>query len=93
MQDQRHAIAINKPQALPAHSSVSDQSKLSWWVEISTSVPRRTYYFGPFDSQQEARLSRAGYVKKLYQQETGDIVALVKHCQPDILTSCQEIRA
>jgi len=60
MQDQRSAIAINKPQALPAHSSVSDQSKLSWWVEISTSVPHRTYYLGSFDSQQEARLSRAG---------------------------------
>lgn len=68
--------------------SLSNQSKLSWWVEINTTVPRCTYYFGPFDTQNEARLSRTGYVEDLYQEEARDIVALVKQCQPDMLTNC-----
>ena len=62
------------------------QSHLSWWVEINTSVPLCTYYFGPFDSQGEARDSRRGYVDDLFQEGARDIVALIKHCQPKKLT-------
>lgn len=61
-------------------------SELSWWVEISTSVPLCTYYFGPFDSQKEARDSRSSYVDDLLQEEARDIVALVKQGQPVSLT-------
>jgi hypothetical protein len=64
----------------------SHQSELFWWVEINTTVPRCTYYFGPFNSEKEAQFSRTGYVEDLYQEEARDIVALVKQCQPDILT-------
>ncbi|WP_193199235.1 DUF1816 domain-containing protein [Nostoc sp. MG11] len=69
-----------------------NQSQLFWWVEISTTVPRCTYYFGPFDSQKEAQLARSGYIEDLYQEEARDIVALVKQCQPDILTIYQDER-
>lgn len=69
------------PSALNVH-----QSKLSWWVEINTAVPLCTYYFGPFDSQKEARDSRTGYVNDLYREEARGIIALVKQCQPDSLT-------
>lgn len=71
------------------HSPIASQtrhSQRSWWVEISTSVPLCTYYFGPFDSQAEARNSRSGYVDDLCQEDARDIVALVKHCQPKNLT-------
>ncbi|MEH2162085.1 MAG: DUF1816 domain-containing protein [Nostoc sp.] len=27
----------------------SNQSEFAWWVEVNTTVPRCTYYFGPFD--------------------------------------------
>ncbi len=60
--------------------------ELLWWVEINTSVPLCTYYFGPFDSRKEAQDARTGYVEDLYQEEARDIVALVKQCQPDVLT-------
>jgi hypothetical protein len=62
------------------------QSSLSWWVEINTSVPLCTYYFGPFDSQAEARDSRTGYVDDLYHEGVRDVIALVKRCQPRRLT-------
>lgn len=68
----------------------SNQSEFAWWVEINTTVPRCTYYFGPFDSEQEAQLSRSGYVEDLYQEEARDIIALVKQCQPDVLTIFQD---
>ncbi|MDX2096141.1 MAG: DUF1816 domain-containing protein [Leptolyngbyaceae cyanobacterium bins.59] len=67
-------------------ASYTVQLHLSWWVEINTSVPLCTYYFGPFDNQTEARESRTGYVDDLYQEGARDIVALVKHCHPKKLT-------
>lgn len=78
---------IQKQQPLIA--SLGCQSELSWWVEINTSVPLCTYYFGPFDTQEEARNSRTDYVNDLYQEGARDIVALVKHCQPNRLTRDQ----
>lgn len=58
----------------------------SWWVEINTLVPLCTYYFGPFDSQEEAKDSRSGYVDDLYQEGARNIVALIKQCDPENLT-------
>ncbi|MEH1930280.1 DUF1816 domain-containing protein [Nostoc sp.] len=64
----------------------SNQSEFAWWVEINTIVPRCTYYFGPFDTEKEAQLSKSGYVEDLYEEGARDIIALVKECQPDVLT-------
>ena len=74
------------------NSSQADQLELSWWVEINTSTPRCTYYFGPFDSQKEARIARGGYVEDLYQERARDIVAQVKWCQPKVLTIVDQER-
>ncbi|MEH2435564.1 MAG: DUF1816 domain-containing protein [Nostoc sp.] len=68
----------------------SNQLEFAWWVEINTNIPRCIYYFGPFDSEKEAQLYKSGYVEDLYQEEARDIVALVKQCQPDVLTIFQE---
>jgi hypothetical protein len=72
------------------NSLQSNQSEFAWWVEINTAIPRCTYYFGPFDSEKEAQLSRTGYVEDLHQEQARDIVAIVKQCQPDILTISHE---
>ncbi|MEH2048207.1 DUF1816 domain-containing protein [Nostoc sp.] len=64
----------------------SNESEFAWWVQINTAVPRCTYYFGPFDNEKEAQLSRSGYVEDLYQEEARDIIAVIKQCQPHILT-------
>ena len=76
--------SIKKP-SLPI-ASLRHASEQAWWVEISTAVPRCTYYFGPFDSQKSARDSRRSYVNDLHQEEARGIIALVKQCQPDRLT-------
>ncbi|MEH2229373.1 MAG: DUF1816 domain-containing protein [Nostoc sp.] len=68
----------------------SNQSEFAWWVEINTAVPRCTYYFGPFDSEKEAQFSRTGYIDDLYQEEARDIIAIVKQCQPNVLTIFQD---
>lgn len=74
-----------KPQPIVVSKPVP-KTNLLWWVEINTSVPLCTYYFGPFDSRKDAQDARTGYVEDLYREEARDIVALVKQCQPDVLT-------
>ncbi len=61
---------------MPLLSQSSNAS--AWWVEIYTSAPQQTYYLGPFNSREEAKVSRSAHVDSLYHQETRDIVALVK---------------
>jgi len=67
-------------------ASTSDPIQLAWWVEINTSFPHCTYYFGPFDSHKEAQLARGCYVEDLYQERARDIIAKIKWCQPKLLT-------
>lgn len=54
------------------------QPTSSWWVEVNTSVPQKTYHLGPFNTQEEAKLSRGAHVEALYHKEARDIVALLK---------------
>ena len=68
----------------------SNQSELFWWLEINTTVPCCTYYFGPFNSKKEAQLSRTGHVEDLCQEEARGIVTIVKQCQPDLLRVFQD---
>jgi hypothetical protein len=55
-----------------------NQTTLPWWVEVSTSVPQQTYHLGPFNSLEEAKVSRGAHVEVLHHMGTRDIVALVK---------------
>ena len=64
--------------------------KTPWWVEISTQIPTCTYYFGPFDSENEAKLSQAGYFSDLVQENAQGITAKVKKIRPKTLTIYDE---
>ena len=66
--------------------SIPKASKTPWWVEIRTQVPACTYYFGPFDSEKEAKLSQPGYLSDLAQ----GITAEVKKIHPKTLTIFDE---
>lgn len=46
----------------------------AWWIEIKTAAPICTYYFGPFDTEQEAMLAKKGYLEDL-QQEGSKVTA------------------
>jgi Domain of unknown function (DUF1816) len=54
----------------------------SWWVEVYISVPQQTYHLGPFNSREEARISRSAHVGALDHKVIRDITALVKQRQP-----------
>ncbi|MEB3312328.1 MAG: DUF1816 domain-containing protein [Snowella sp.] len=59
---------------------------LAWWVEIYTDFPRCLYYFGPFNSDFEAKTYQGGYIEDLQQEGAEGIVIQIKQCQPINLT-------
>lgn len=71
-------------------ANVLGQSK-AWWVEIKTSQPACTYYFGPFDSESEAHSAKGGYVEDLEQEGAQNIQMVVSLCHsPEQLTITDE---
>lgn len=63
----------------------------SYWLKITTKVPKCTYYFGPFDSPLEAKIMQAGYIEDLLAEEAQGIhVELEKCLQPLELTIYDE---
>jgi len=63
---------------------------LAFWVEIVTDNPNCTYYFGPFSTEQEAALSKSGYVEDLETEGAQGISVSVKRCKPTDLTIFDE---
>ena len=59
---------------------------LAWWVEILTTVPNCTYYFGPFATAHAAALAVAGYVEDLEGESAQGIETHVRRFQPSRLT-------
>lgn len=57
-----------------------------WWVEVTTADPAYTYYFGPFDTVEEAQAAQAGYIEDLAQEGATEITAQVKRCSPQEIT-------
>jgi hypothetical protein len=58
----------------------------AWWVEILTTQPKCTYYFGPFANIKEANIAMPGYVEDLESELAQDIQTYIKRCKPSILT-------
>jgi hypothetical protein len=59
---------------------------LPWWVEISTAQPHCLYYFGPFESADEAQAHQPGYFEDLQIEGAQGITTTIKQGQPEILT-------
>jgi hypothetical protein len=66
------------------------KTQLPWWIEIRTKLPACIYYFGPFESKKEARLSQHGYIEDLVEEKAQGITVELKKCQPHMLTIYQE---
>lgn len=62
------------------------QQNYPWWIEISTTIPCCTYYFGPFDDLKEAEINQPGYVEDLIEEKAQGIKVETKRCQPQLLT-------
>jgi hypothetical protein len=62
-----------------------------WWVEVDTDSPKRTYYFGPYDSRQEASNSSNGYIRDLENKGAKKISINIKQGrQPTQLRASEE---
>lgn len=69
---------------------IPDVEGSDWWVEIETTSPHCTYYFGPFDSDQEARDRCPGYLEDLTAEGSHCVNILIKYCQPTALMVLHE---
>ncbi len=58
----------------------------AWWIEVSTTLPKCTYYFGPFADVKEAELAMQGYLEDLESESAQGIQAQIKRCKPERLT-------
>ena len=71
---------------LSSSEGIDLSCNLSWWIEIRTTDPPCIYYFGPFNSPDEANLYQAGYIEDLIQEQARGITVELKKCQPQTLT-------
>ncbi|MEB3289396.1 MAG: DUF1816 domain-containing protein [Leptolyngbya sp.] len=63
----------------------------AWWLEIKTNQPTCTYYFGPFDSEEEAEALKGGYIEDLEQEGAMNIRTSIQRCSdPAQLTITEE---
>jgi hypothetical protein len=51
-----------------------------WWLEIKTSQPNCTYYFGPFESETEAESLKGGYIEDLEAEGAQNIQFSLMQC-------------
>ncbi|MFB2876876.1 MULTISPECIES: DUF1816 domain-containing protein [Floridanema] len=63
---------------------------MPWWVEITTAKPFCVYYFGSFQHFVEAKKASLGYVEDLESENSQVLEVLIKRCQPDVLTICEQ---
>jgi hypothetical protein len=76
------ASSPSRPEEIPPQKRIN----LAWWVEIYTAKPRCLYYFGPFDSEAEAKQYQSGYIEDLDNEGAEGIAVSIKQCQPQKLT-------
>jgi Domain of unknown function (DUF1816) len=58
----------------------------AWWIEVSTTQPKCTYYFGPFADVKEAELAMQGHLEDLESESAQGIRSQIKRCKPERLT-------
>jgi hypothetical protein len=58
----------------------------AWWVKVVTHQPKCTYYFGPFNSQEEATASKQGYLQDLEAEGAQKIHVNIQQARPRKLT-------
>ena len=63
---------------------------MAHWIEVTTSTPRCTYYFGPFANRRDAVKAQLGYLEDLKGEGAQDIKVNIKQCKPSSLTIFDE---
>jgi Domain of unknown function (DUF1816) len=58
----------------------------AWWIEVFTTQPKCTYYFGPFAYIAEAKAAIQDYIEDLEGESASGIQTQIKRCKPADLT-------
>ena len=61
-------------------------SSMKWWIEIFTAQPFCLYYFGDFQTFQQARILKQGFKQDLLDEGATIISLAIKYCAPQQLT-------
>jgi len=69
---------------------LSDFKQKAWWVKIITKQPDCTYYFGPFETSEEAQANESGYLQDLQAEGTQEMQVVIYQGQPRKLTIFQD---
>ncbi|BAQ65258.1 DUF1816 domain-containing protein [Geminocystis sp. NIES-3709] len=70
---------------------ILDLFGLACWLEITTDAPRCTYYFGPFLTTKDARMSQDGYIEDLTEEGAKGVMVAIKRFKPKDLTIFDEV--
>ncbi len=74
----------------PKSAPQASQEGYAWWVQIVTAAPNCTYYFGPFDTSEEANAHRNGYIEDLNNEGAEVFTPQIKWMKPEKLTIEEE---
>ncbi|CAN1211968.1 hypothetical protein TUMEXPCC7403_17310 [Tumidithrix helvetica PCC 7403] len=73
--------------SLTFHPKTSNpKTELGWWIEIFSAQPPCLYFFGAFDSAEEAEALQDGFVQDLVHEGAQGIAVRLQWCQPTELT-------
>jgi len=70
----------------PRQVIVEPVSPMKWWIEIFTAQPFCLYYFGDFQTFQQARILKQGFKEDLLDEGATIISLAIKYCSPQQLT-------
>lgn len=76
----------SEKQYLTSENPVEEPLRLPFWIKCQTIIPAVTYFLGPFDSVEEAKLNLNDYVADLIQEKAEGISWEINHFQPTSLT-------
>ena len=62
-------------------SGLFDFFSTPWWIKITTAEPNCIYYFGPFESEEEAIAYQPGFIEDLQQENAQQIAASIQRSQ------------
>ncbi|PSN19415.1 hypothetical protein C7271_07410 [filamentous cyanobacterium CCP5] len=59
---------------------------LSWWIKVTTYQPACTYFFGPFESRNEAIWHQPGFLEDLQAEQPMGLMVDFFRGEPEALT-------
>lgn len=69
-----------------AQTIENEPMEKDWWLEILSTEPCCTYYFGPFETAEQAIVDQNGYIEDLVNEGAQGITVEIKWCKPKELT-------